>query len=136
MKRSYLILVTVIIGLSVWSFLPSKTSGQKYKLRMSENPVPGRYIVVLNDEAIGEDAVAPVVEAEANYLAYVYGGKVGGVYSSALRGYAAEMSDEQASALSQDDRVAFVEQDGVIWSANSAVAMNSSMISAPMAPSG
>ncbi len=58
----------------------------------------------------GKNSRAPKLSDE---MATVYGGKIKSKYQHALNGYAAEMSEEEALAISQDERVAYVEQDQV-----------------------
>lgn len=67
--------------------------------------VPGRYIVVLKDSpAIG--ALDDVVSA----LSDTYGGVVQDVFNTVLDGYATELTEQEALALTQDPRVEHVEQ--------------------------
>ena len=108
-KLTFLSLLCGIALISATAFLATQTSGQKSKLRRSPQPAAGQFIILLNEEFVGRDAVAPVVEAEAQFLSSVYGGVVRQVYSSVFKGYVASMSLEQAEALSRDDRVLFVE---------------------------
>ena len=70
--------------------------------------------MVLDEEQIGRSAESPQIEAEAEFLSSVYGGKVSGVYATALKGYTAAMSPEEAENLSRDERVLFVEEDSEI----------------------
>ncbi|WP_214414055.1 S8 family peptidase [Sphaerisporangium fuscum] len=69
------------------------------------DPIPGRYIVVLKD---GTTMTRP------SDLAARYGGRVRHAYTSALKGYAAEMTAAEAGRLAADPRVAFVEQDSEV----------------------
>lgn len=113
MRKLTILSLVFAVGLfAAGSFLSVQTSGHKRsKLYRSSTPVAGRYIVVLNEDQVGPFAEGPQIEAEAQFLSYVYGGSVHGVYSSALKGYSAEMSPREAEALSLDDRVLFVEED-------------------------
>src|SRR5258708_27672744 len=52
--------------------------------------------------------------AAALTLSSTYGGKVSQIYEQALKGYSVEMSEAQAQALSQDSRVKYVEEDGIM----------------------
>jgi subtilisin family serine protease len=113
-KLTILSLVFAVGLIAAGSLLSVKTSGQKFKFRRSNQPIAGKYIVVLNDETVGRTAEAPVVEAEAQFLSSVYGGVVTGVYANALKGYSAAMSAKEAELLSRDDRVLFVEEDSEI----------------------
>ena len=72
--------------------------------------VPGRYIVTLVDTAGAGAGVVAVAEDLANE----HDGVVVHTYRHALRGFAADMSDADALALSADPRVAQVEQDSVV----------------------
>ncbi len=47
-------------------------------------------------------------------MAFSYGGKLTQVYQHAINGFAAQMSEEDAEKLSQDFRVLFVEEDGIV----------------------
>jgi aqualysin 1 len=70
--------------------------------------VPGSYIVVLR-EAPGLTRAATVAAGlgvAAEQLRYEY--------NSALNGFAADLSPEQAARIARDPRVAFVEQDRVV----------------------
>ena len=113
MKKYWFLSLFFIAAIAAVATLSTNTaSGQKNKFRRSDSPIAGRYIVVLNEGIVGRSAVEPVVEAEANYLASIYGGTVDDIYANALTGYSVEMSEEQAGALSEDERVAFIEEDG------------------------
>jgi len=72
-------------------------------------PVPGQYIVTLRD-GVTTQGVAPV----AGDLARHHGASVLHVYTTALHGFAARMSDTEAAALRADPRVARVVQDGYV----------------------
>ena len=64
---------------------------------------PGRYVVVLHDQA---DA-----DRVANEHARAHQAEVGHVYRHALRGYSARMSERAAAQVAQDPRVQWVEPD-------------------------
>ena len=87
--------------------------GQKLH-RKGATAIPGRYIVVLDDVAAGQPGPASQARQVADVLTAAYGGRVERVYSNALNGYAAEMTEDEALALSEDPRVQFVEEDGVM----------------------
>lgn len=115
MKKFWTLSLVCAVALSLSAALmPVKTAGQRSKIRKSSNPVPGQYIVVLDESVVGSSAAEPVIEAEAAYLTSVYGGKVKRVYASAVKGFATRMSPQQAEALSNDERVLFVEEDGIV----------------------
>jgi aqualysin 1 len=74
----------------------------------SERPVPGRYIVVLEASAAGDERQV------ADELVPAARGRVDAVFRHALRGFAAEMAEADARALAADPRVKYVEEDGEV----------------------
>lgn len=86
--------------------------GQMAPLLLSARAVPNRYIVVLKDSdpATGQVDTAEVAQA----LALQYGGKLLHTYTSALEGFAVEMSETQVRALLAEPRVAYVEEDSIV----------------------
>jgi subtilisin family serine protease len=77
--------------------------------------VPNQYIVVLDEDAAGVagDFAAASVRAEQLILR-TSSGRVTRVYAHALNGFAAEMSEAEAIALSKDPDVRFVEEDALM----------------------
>jgi subtilisin family serine protease len=75
-------------------------------------PIPGEFVVVLKDPAPGTQPVSPAVAAQN--LKARYGGSVFTTYEHALRGFAGKMSDDQARAMSNDEQVAYVQQNQVM----------------------
>ncbi|MFI6908793.1 S8 family serine peptidase [Nonomuraea sp. NPDC050394] len=72
--------------------------------------IPDRYIVVLKDTGeLRGRGVAPA----ARDLAARYGGEVERTYSTAIKGFAAAMSEPAARELATDPAVAHVEQDSM-----------------------
>ena len=114
MKKIWLLSIVVVALISTAFFLPTNSAGQESRFRLSDNPIPNRYIVVLSEKYVEADAAAPVIESEAGYLTAVYGGQSDKIYTAALKGFAVQMSPEQASLMSQDERVQYVEEDGFI----------------------
>lgn len=76
------------------------------KFNRVTKPVPDQYIVVLNEEALNRG----VAEAAAG-LARSYGGTVGFVYQSAIKGFSIRMTEAAAVALSRNPLVVYVEED-------------------------
>ena len=114
MKKIVFFAVLAVLLLTTSGFVTSRVQGRSAKLVKRPNAIPNRYIVVLNEEAVGYDMAAPTVESNAQYLASVYGGDVDNVYSSSLKGFAANMSATQAESMSGDINVLYVEQDSEI----------------------
>jgi subtilisin family serine protease len=113
-----LLLITanfVIVGL----FTPKLSSAQapqqsSEKFRKHVNAIARRYIVVLRDEAVSSIARDEAIVELGDSFAAAYGARIERTYTHALKGYAMEMSEAQALALSQDSRVAYVEEDAEI----------------------
>lgn len=91
------------------------TKGEKF-LRQGEERIENSYIVVLDEAATGNQFGEASVAADlANLLTAIYGGETMKLYKHALNGFAARMTEEQALALSEDPRVAFVEEDARVY---------------------
>ena len=84
------------------------------KLRRNANKIENNYIVVLDDSVVGERGIFSIAPYIASELAISHRGKIKHLYQHALNGFAVEMSAEDAERLSQDFRVKFVEEDGVV----------------------
>lgn len=105
-------MAVIAVGTAVVSLTPSKIEGHKNKFRRSSNPVPNKYIVVLDPVAMrGEDGSPNV---SANRLSSEFGGQVERVYSNALQGFSVELTEEAARAMSEDPSVMFIEQDSYV----------------------
>lgn len=101
-----LLVLSLVAGMLAWGAAPA--SATESRVRSVADPIAGRYIVVLRASVVQR----PVMAADA--VVSTHGGRILRVYRSALRGFAVEMSAEQAAATSLDPRVAYVEQDGVV----------------------
>jgi subtilisin family serine protease len=89
-------------------------SQKKDKIRKNSHKIENNYIVVLNNAVVGEQGLYSIAPYIAEELAITHKGKLKHVYQNALNGFAVEMSAEDAERLSDDFRVAFVEEDGVV----------------------
>lgn len=90
----------------------------------ADNPIRGRYIVVLKgEEAPGQQGSAPglAVASQARLLAEQHGGAVGRTFQHAVRGFVLDATAEAAALVAQDPSVAFVEEDGLVEAAASQV---------------
>jgi subtilisin family serine protease len=89
--------------------------GQGRFLRHPGRNIQNNYIVILDRDANPDTADEAAVAFEADQvLLGTATGRVKHVYAHALNGFAAEMSESEAIALSNDPRVAFVEEDSVM----------------------
>jgi aqualysin 1 len=89
-------------------------SAKKDKLRKNANKIENNYIVVLDNAVVGEEGLYSIAPYIADELALTHKGKLKHVYHNAINGFAVEMSPEDAERLSEDFRVAYVEEDGVV----------------------
>jgi len=115
----------IAVALCVAAFGPVPTRGRnqsqadnassqsKYRSK-GETAIAGQYIVVFYDWATGPRGQTSVAPGLADTMVSIYGGQVARTYQHALNGFAAQMTQEQALALSHDPRVAYVEEDGVM----------------------
>jgi hypothetical protein len=88
------------------------------KFVKAKKPIRNRYIVVLNDDVVSDNAPLEVrrarVTAIANSHAQTYRGKVDYIYETALKGYAIELPNEAAAiAISNLPQVKWVEEDAL-----------------------
>jgi subtilisin family serine protease len=114
----------IVIGLSlialalfaIWPMEPGAQSREQSrgKFRKSANAIANRYIVVLRDDAVNQAARDASVAEIGDSLAAGYGARIEMTYRHALNGYAMEMTEAQAVALSLDPRVAYVEEDAEV----------------------
>lgn len=118
MKRVLIITLFTVVFLATGAFAPQKTSARKSDVVKAANAIPNRYIVVLDDNVVGENAASPQVEAFSQYLANAYGGDIKETYSSALKGFVVEMTAKQAEEMNLDSSVKTIEEDGVISVSN------------------
>jgi subtilisin family serine protease len=114
MKKLALLTVAALVGsVLLWSG-PVSSQGWKEKVRKNANRIANNYIVVLDDAVIGERGENSIAGYMADDMARLYHGKLKHVYKHALNGFSVEMSEADAEAMSQDYRVRFVEEDGVM----------------------
>ena len=112
----------ICIGLTLIPMLTNKSQAQEkaafqqtnQKFRRVERKIPNRYIVVLEDWTAGKLGNASTADVAAEELSTVYRGKVGRVFKNALNGFVVTLDEKQALELSKDNRVKFVEEDGVM----------------------
>ena len=117
MKKIGALLILVTLGVAVFVSGPAKSQiyrkGEGKFLR-SPNAIKGSYIVVLDDAIVGEKGLYSIAPYMADDMVNTHRGKLSRVYQHAINGFAAQMSEEDAIALSEDYRVKFVEEDSVM----------------------
>ncbi len=121
-----LLIICAVFAFGIAALLPTPSLGQRLerglkvkqtetgKFRAVKTPIPDQYIVVFHDWATGDKGEHSVAAELAESVAGVYGARVEKVYKHAINGFAARMTKEAALALSDDPRVDFVEEDGVV----------------------
>jgi len=114
MKKLFALLV--LLGLCAAALLssPPASQGKNDKLRKNANKIENSYIVVLDDSVVGERGRFSIAPYVAQEMAGTHRGQLKHVYQHAINGFAIEMTPEEAEALSQDFRVKYVEEDGVV----------------------
>jgi subtilisin family serine protease len=123
-KRSFVGLLTLVF-LAGAMIAPSTTNGRNSnaaqdraggveKFLRAERPIPNEYIVVLNDFAAGPKGDHSLVPTVAANLRAIHGGSLRRTYQHALLGFSIRMPEAAARRLSQDPRVAFVEENSEI----------------------
>jgi uncharacterized protein affecting Mg2+/Co2+ transport len=87
----------------------SQGNGPDNKFRRARKPVQGQYIVRLKDDIRPED-----VDFVANQLLVRHQGTTLGVYRHTIKGFAIQMPEAAAIALSHEPSVASVQEDGIV----------------------
>jgi serine protease len=86
--------------------------------RTTKNPVPGQYIVVLDDAQLPGNGRGQGqglnVAATARTMARDYGAQLKGSFSHVLPGFVIEADEDALLALLEDDRIDYIEEDGVV----------------------
>ena len=85
--------------------------------RFADKPVDGQYIVVLKDSAAGlanENSSRPRVATVASEMARAHRAHLVRSYDRALRGFVVKASDQALARLLADQRVDYVEEDGIV----------------------
>ncbi|HEV2827499.1 MAG TPA: S8 family peptidase [Pyrinomonadaceae bacterium] len=113
MKKFVVVLAGAMLCLVIFASIPTRSQGNS-KLHRKPNRIQNNYIVVLDDAVVGQKGAYSIARYIADDMAVQYRGKLKHVYQHALNGFAVEMTEADAEALSQDFRVAFVEEDGPV----------------------
>jgi subtilisin family serine protease len=114
MKKTAVFLTVGLFCLMIFASVPTRSEGQKGKIHKKANKIESSYIVMLDDSVVGEKGDYSISAYVADDLASRHHGKVKHIYKHAINGFSVEMSEADAEALSQDFRVALVEEDGVV----------------------
>ena len=111
MKKILILSGFIVVTVTVAFLTTTSSQGNaKFRRTQAERRIPDQYIVVLNESV--QD-----VDAEASRLTNRFGGEraSGYTYRQALKGFSVRMSEIHAVRISEDSRVAFVEEDSQIF---------------------
>src|ERR1051325_6621090 len=113
MKRVLVLLVAIMLATLAGSSLFVGGRGhaqrERNKFRRVQHAIAGQYVVVLNDQI-----PKPSVAALASELALARGGVPKHIYEHALKGFSVRLPEAAAQALSNDPRVDYVIEDGLV----------------------
>jgi subtilisin family serine protease len=112
MKKFSILLMICAISMFAVSLMPHKTEGQRNKIKKAGNPIPNRYVVVLDPQVLKNESQTS--DATASRLSELHGAVVDKVFRHAVQGFSAEMSPRDAQIMSNDPRVLFIEEDSEI----------------------
>jgi aqualysin 1 len=114
MKRTLALFALVAISVAVVVLTAvhgqdSNGNSSKFRRMRADKRIENQYIVVLKDDVAD-------VDTEAARLEHQFGGDRanGHTYRAAIKGFSVHMSEQQATRLANDPRVAYVEEDGVV----------------------
>lgn len=111
-RRTLPVLIAGALGLSA-------SATDAAQLLRAGTPIQGQYIVVLKDEvaALGDEmstASRPSIATVAQAMARQHGARVRQHFNHALRGFVVQANGQALQRLLADDRVAYVEEDGIV----------------------
>ena len=109
MRKFCAFVAALLLGSAAIYFSPLASAQRTRKVFNSENGIKDQYIVVLRDDV--EQLTGRDLPDVASEMASTHRGSVKRTYSSALKGFAVEMSASDADELSADPRVKYIEQD-------------------------
>ena len=114
MKRTLALFALVAISVAVVVLTAvhgqdSNGNSSKFRRMRADKRIENQYIVVLKDDVAD-------VDTEAARLEHQFGGDRSGghTFRKAIKGFSVRMSEQQATRLANDPRVAYVEEDGVV----------------------
>jgi subtilisin family serine protease len=114
MKKIAVFLTVGLFCLMFFASSPTRSQGPRGRVLKKANKIQNSYIVMLNDSVVGEKGAFSIAPYVADDLASRHRGKVQYIYKHAINGFSVQMSEADAEALSQDFRVALVEEDGIV----------------------
>jgi aqualysin 1 len=121
MKKSLALLVALLATLALMPALAqqelagdgSRRSTPKFH-RKGARAIPNQYIVVLDQDAVGVSGDFAAAVRETDSVLAALGRAPDHVFAHAINGFSATTTEHEAIALSEDPRVAFVEEDQIM----------------------
>ena len=120
MKRPFVAVSLSLVCLMTLALMPTEAqqseparSSARFH-RKGPRAIQNHYIVVLDRDATGRSGDEAINAQEVETLVPDWVGTVTERFNYAINGFAAMMTEEQALLLSEDSRVAFVEEDAVV----------------------
>ena len=101
MRKPLLLLCALVVS------VPLFAGPKKGEVVRAQKRIPDQYIVVFEPRV--ED-----VESAADDLVRMNRGRRGHVFTHAIKGFSATMSEQAALRIANDPRVAYVEEDGEV----------------------
>lgn len=118
-------LLTISITLFFSLFQTTDTKAYISKIKKAKNPIQNSYIVILNDEFVESKSHSnssttflkptEIIDSVAEEMSQRYLGKVKHTYTDTIKGFSIKLKPEQAEALSNDPRVRYIEEDGIVF---------------------
>ncbi len=99
-------------------FGSSHNATEAVQFHRAQFPIEGQYIVVLRDDvaslATERSSSAPAIAQVASTMSREHGISVEQTFDHVLRGFTVQANERQIRQMMNDDRIAFIEQDGIV----------------------
>jgi subtilisin family serine protease len=118
MNRKLSIFKTIgILTFGLFLFTAIGVTAQTKKFLRTENSVNGKYIIIFDEnQQENQNRISSVndVSTLASEVTAKYEAKITEVYSEAVKGFSANLSEKEAIALSEDSRIKYIIEDEIV----------------------
>jgi subtilisin family serine protease len=117
MKNRLRLIALLVVSAIALTLVPGQAQQDAFEQkirRKGPRAIPNRYIVVLDQDAAGPSGDVAMAVRLSQDLLQVFARDPDYVYSKALNGFAAELTEAEAFLISQDPRVAYIEEDSIM----------------------
>jgi subtilisin family serine protease len=118
MNRKLSIFKTIcILTFGLFLFTAIGVTAQTQKFLRTENSVNGKYIIIFDEnQQENQNRISSVndVSTLASEVTAKYEAKIAEVYSEAVKGFSANLSEKEAIALSEDSRIKYIIEDEIV----------------------